>query len=327
MINFRYHLASLIAVFLALGLGIVAGSTFVSPETVRALQRSLQSIDAKDRALEAQNNQLTQTNNGLVTNALASRDALVQGRLAGHPVVLISFDTTAPGEAGQMASTLVAAGARLQGSIVLSSKLALPDDASRSQIAAVLGSGASTADAIQAALARQLADALSGGTPGIVQRLIDAGLASQAPGVPGDAPLAPSSLAVPGSLIVVLSAAVPQAGTKPPTPDVGRAVVDPVVRALSTTSAVVAVGEDGSSPLPVLSTLRGDQTLRVVTVDGVDQPTGQAAIVLGLLDAATAHTWGAYGLGSGASAPLPSQLPPIPASVTATAAAVASPRR
>ena len=36
MINFRYHLASLIAVFLALGLGIVAGSTFVSPETVRA---------------------------------------------------------------------------------------------------------------------------------------------------------------------------------------------------------------------------------------------------------------------------------------------------
>ena len=134
MINFRYHLASLIAVFLALGLGIVAGSTFVSPETVRALQHSLESIDAKDRAVEAQNNQLNQTNNGLVTYAQASRDLLVQGRLAGRPVVLLSFDTTAPGEAGQMASTLVASGARLQGSIVLSSKLALGDDASRGQV-------------------------------------------------------------------------------------------------------------------------------------------------------------------------------------------------
>ena len=37
MINFRYDLAILIAVFLALGLGILTGSTFVSPATVRAL--------------------------------------------------------------------------------------------------------------------------------------------------------------------------------------------------------------------------------------------------------------------------------------------------
>jgi len=326
VINFRYHLASLIAVFLALGLGIVAGSTFVSPETVRALQHSLQSIDAKDRAVEAQNNQLNQTNNGLVTYAEASRDLLVQGRLAGRPAVLLSFDTTAPGEAGQMASTLVAGGARLQGSIVLSSKLALGDDASRGQVAAVVANGASADDAVQAALAHQLADALSGGTPGILQRLIDAGLAAQAPGVQGEEPVAPSSLAVPGSLIVVLGGAVPQAGAKP-APDLGRTVVEPVVRALSGTQAVVAVGEDGSSPLPMLSILRGDPSLKVVTVDSVDQPTGQAAVVLGLLEAATAHTWGAYGLGSGASAPLPSPLPTAPGSVTTTTGSPATPRR
>ncbi len=292
MINFRYHLASLIAVFLALGLGIVAGSTFVSPETVRALQRTLRSIDAKDKALEDQNNALNQSISGLLAYASATRDLLVQGKLAGRPVVLLSFDTTTSGEASQVATTLVQAGCKLQGSIVLSSRLALPDDASRQQVAAVVG-GAATADAVQAALTHQL----------------------------GDAPLTASSLAVPGSVVVTLSPAEPQPGAKPP-PDLGKAVIEPLIRALSAASVTLAVGEDGSSSLPVLSSIRGDSSLKVVTVDSVDQPMGQAALVLGLSEALRDHVWGAYGFGSGASAPLPTPQPnpsgSAPASATVT---------
>ncbi|HYR64102.1 MAG TPA: copper transporter [Actinomycetota bacterium] len=310
MINLRYHVASLIAVFLALGLGIVAGTTFVSPETVRALKNSFNALDSRDRTLQSQNNDLAQANTAVLRWAKASRDLLVQGKLHGRPAVLVSFDTTPGGEAAEMASTLVGAGAKLQGSFVLSSSLALADDASRQAAAAVVGSGVSSADALQAAIARQLADSLAGKTPGVLQRLMDAGLASPGPGVAGDAQQPPATLAVTGSAIVILAPGQPPAGARA-APDLGKAIIMPVVRNLSAVPVpvLVAVGEDGSSSLPVLGPIRQDASLRVVTADSADQPMGQAGIVLGLAAALTTNAWGSYGLGSGATAPLPSPQP------------------
>jgi hypothetical protein len=308
VINFRYHLASLIAVFLALGLGIVAGSTFVSPETVRALNNSLRRIDSSNKALQTQNDALAQTNRDLLRYAESSRNLLVQGKLAGRPAVLVSFDTTPGSETSQMASTLVAAGARLQGTVALSSNLALADDASRLQAATVVGGGISGAEALQAALARQLGDALAGKSPGVVQRLIDAGLASRGPGVAGEAQLPPASLAAPGAAVILLAPAQPVPGTKP-APDLARTIILPIVRGLSSAQVLVAVGEDGSSPLPVLAPIRQDSSLRVVTADTVDQPMGQAAVVLGLAEAVSTNAWGAYGSGPGASGPLPTPQP------------------
>jgi hypothetical protein len=311
VINFRYHLASLIAVFLALGLGIVAGSTFVSPETVRALNNSLRRIDNTNKDLQTQNDALAQTNRDLLRYAESSRNLLVQGKLAGKPVVLVSFDTTPGSETSQMATTLVAAGAKLQGTLTLSSNLALADDASRGQAATVVGGGLSGTEALQAALARQVSDALAGKTPGVLQRLIDAGLASRGPGVAGDAQQPPATLATPGTAVIFLAPAPaqPAPGAKPG-PDLAKTIILPVIRALSSAQAPVAVGEGGSSPLPLLAQIRQDSSLRVVTVDTVDQPMGQAAIVLGLAEALTANAWGAYGSGPGASAPLPTPLGP-----------------
>jgi hypothetical protein len=220
-----------------------------------------------------------------------------------------------------MASTLVAAGARLQGTVALSSNLALADDASRQQAAAVVGGGISGVEALQTALARQLSDALAGKSPGIVQRLIDVGLASRGPGVAGDAQQPPASLAVPGAAIILLAPAQLVPGAKPG-PDLGKTIILPIVRALSSAEVLVAVGEDGSSPLPLLAPIRQDSSLRVVTADTVDQPMGQAALVLGLAEALSTNAWGAYGSGPGASAPLPTPEPsgspapssPLPAS-------------
>jgi hypothetical protein len=309
VINFRYHLASLIAVFLALGLGIVAGSTFVSPETVRALNNSLRRIDTSNKGLQTQNDALAQTNRDLLRYAESSRNLLVQGKLAGRPAVLVSFDTTPGSETSQMASTLVAAGARLEGTVALSSNLALADDASRQQAATVVGGGLSGAEALQTALARQLSDAFAGKSPGIVQRLIDVGLASRGPGVAGDAQQPPASLATPGTAVILLAPAQPVPGAKPG-PDLARTLILPIVRGLSSAQVLVAVAEDGSSPLPVLAPIRQDSSLRVVTADTVDQPMGQAAVVLGLAEALSTNAWGAYGSGPGASAPLPTPQPP-----------------
>jgi hypothetical protein len=315
VINFRYHLASLIAVFLALGLGIVAGSTFVSPEIVRVLNRSINVLDSRDRALQTQNDALAQTNRDMLRFAQASRDLLVQGKLSGKPAILISFDTTPSSETSQMASTLVGAGAKLQGSIALSSNVGLPDDPSRQQAATVVGGGTTGTDALQAALAHQLSDALSGKTPGVLQRLVDAGLASRPPGVAGDDQQPLGTLAVPGSAIVILAPAQPAAGAKP-APDLTRTLILPVVRELSAAQVLVAVGEDGSAPLPVVAPIREDSSLRAVTADTVDQPMGQAAVVLGLAEALATKSWGAYGAGPGATAPLPTPQPPASPTVS-----------
>ena len=89
-------------------------------------------------------------------------------------------------------------------------------------------------------------------------------------------------------------------------PDIGRVVVQPLVRALSSGSSLVAVGEDGSAPLPVVGLLRGDSSSKAVTADGVDTPMGQTNLVLGLAVYAESGVPGAYGTGTGANAVLPS---------------------
>jgi hypothetical protein len=324
LINFRYHLATLIAVFLALGLGVVAGSTFISPATVSALQRSLQALDARDRALEDNNNLLAGQNRTLMQYAQASRDLMVRDVLKGRPVLLLSFDSTPGAETAEVATTLVEAGARLEGSIILSSNLALPDDPSRQQVATTIGVTASTSDAVASALVRALADTLSGRAPGLFQRLLDAGLVTKGSGVTPDAAQPPASLPTQGSSLVILAPLQPQ-GTPKSSPDLGRTLILPLVRALSATSIPLAVGEDGSTALAVLTLLRQDSTLHVVTVDGADTPMGQAAIVLGLQRAASG-VWGSYGSGAGA-VPLPSPAPtpsatPIPGATAIPSAAV-----
>ena len=50
MINFRFHLASLIAVFLALAIGIVMGSTVVKEATVKGLRSEIHRVERSSNA-------------------------------------------------------------------------------------------------------------------------------------------------------------------------------------------------------------------------------------------------------------------------------------
>ena len=50
MINFRFHLASLIAVFLALAIGIVMGSTVVKEATVKGLRAEIHRVERSSNA-------------------------------------------------------------------------------------------------------------------------------------------------------------------------------------------------------------------------------------------------------------------------------------
>ena len=60
MINFRFHLVSLVAVFLALGLGILVGSTVVDQKIVDRLDSEINSVRKENSERKAANKQLAE---------------------------------------------------------------------------------------------------------------------------------------------------------------------------------------------------------------------------------------------------------------------------
>jgi hypothetical protein len=322
MITLRQHLISLIAVFLALGLGVLAGTTFISPNAVKTLQKAVNVLNQRETSLEDQNNALTQQLQQMTTGATAVRDRIVAGALDGQAAVLVAFDTTPAAEIAAVAQTLEEAGAHLEGSFVLASTLGIPNETARQQVVTTLGlPTTATTETIEGSLVQRLADSLDGRVPGFLSKLVAAGLAAVA-SVPAPAP--PQSVALPGSDVVILAPGQDPPGTIVG-PDFGSQLILPLARILSGAGVLQAVAEDGSTQDPVLGLLRGEPTLRAVTVDGIDTPLGQASLVLGLQDAA-AGLWGNYGSGPGASAPFPSPVPAAASPSPVSTALAGTPR-
>ncbi|MBV8234224.1 MAG: copper transporter, partial [Acidimicrobiia bacterium] len=57
MLNLRYHVVSLVAVFLAIGIGVIMGVTVIKSGIVDQLQKRLDSVEASDRQTRKDNDQ------------------------------------------------------------------------------------------------------------------------------------------------------------------------------------------------------------------------------------------------------------------------------
>jgi hypothetical protein len=93
MINLRYHVYSLVAVFLALAIGVAAGSTVVQRSVVDNLRSTQGRIERKLDALQAQNGDLQARTALLEKRADALSDegptTLLAGDLSNLPLVLV----------------------------------------------------------------------------------------------------------------------------------------------------------------------------------------------------------------------------------------------
>ena len=299
MFDFRYHALSLVAVFLALGTGVLVGSSFISRGTVAVLQASLRKLDASNRNLIDEVRDLKNQRETLQNFVESSESFVVQGRLKDRSVVLVSIDTTPDDLADAVSQTLVAAGARVQGLVQLSSRLDFSNQARRERAAQVLGAPSSDPDGLARFLVNGLVASLSGQATGMVSRLVEGGLASVRE-VSGGKPQPLEYLGSSGSTVIVLGGA-PKART-----ELDQRVAGPLAQSLAAldgTPVVVGVAEPGPGPFQVLARLRG-ANLRLVTADGIDEPMGRIQLVLGL-QAAAAGRFGDYGTGPGASSILP----------------------
>jgi hypothetical protein len=98
VIDFRYHLVSIVAVFLALGLGLLLGSTELKPYLLRGLENTSKAQKREIDSLIGTQRQLTLEINRNQQFAQAAERQLLGQVLAGQHVVLVA----APGAPSQV---------------------------------------------------------------------------------------------------------------------------------------------------------------------------------------------------------------------------------
>src|SRR5690348_8189121 len=98
VIDFRYHIVSIIAVFLALALGLVVGASALRGPLVDQLKDRSGQLEKDNQRLRDQTRLTDQMNayDGQVVDGLTSQ--VVEGRLKGESVIFIE----APGADDQM---------------------------------------------------------------------------------------------------------------------------------------------------------------------------------------------------------------------------------
>jgi hypothetical protein len=142
VINLRYHIVSITAVFLALGIGLTLGSTFLDRVTVDTLKNQLDTVEAQVGETGAENERLS----GRV-DALEERDdhlaeelpeRLFDGHLETVPVLVVAARGTEESLVEATVATLSAAGAQVAGTWWLTDRWALDDEDEVGELATLL---------------------------------------------------------------------------------------------------------------------------------------------------------------------------------------------
>ncbi|MGP7998529.1 MAG: copper transporter [Streptosporangiaceae bacterium] len=331
MIDFRYHLVSIIAVFLALAIGIVIGSTSVLKGAVLSgLQKTSAAEKSRIDSLYAQNSQLKQQLNAAESFATASEHVLLDGLLAGQRVVLVE----APGAPGSVINgvqnALTTAGATVTGQVLFQTQFFSTGAASDldtlnrqlTPAGMTLRQGSPQAQAgeliASAILAKNSPDQALAGSADPADQAILSGYA--AGGYLSTSPR-PADRA---TLAVVIIPAGP-----PSTNDANVASQTLVTLAqqlnLADSGTVVAGQLSGSGPGSAIDVMRaGGRGGHVSSVDNADTATGQIVVAQALYEQQADGRSGSYGALPGASAAGPSPAPAPSATPSATPAASAT---
>src|SRR4051812_6398680 len=125
MVNFRFHIISLIAVFLALGLGVLVGSTVVDQATVKTLERNQRILREQRQAARDESSSKQAELDRWAAFSDQARGELLAGRLHDVPVLVVAMDGVDGKVVDDLHEWLRTTGAIDQGTLRLNGKLAL----------------------------------------------------------------------------------------------------------------------------------------------------------------------------------------------------------
>lgn len=325
MIDFRYHLVSLISVFLALAVGIALGAGPLKETIGDTLTGQVDQLRTEKDELRTQLDGTT----GDLTDARefidASGPALLSGALADRRVAVVALGDVPEAERTAVDDRLEQSGATVTARATMTDAWYDPDLRSfRNALVGLLIENLDPAPAADATLDEQLAQALVQGLTGADPASPDA-LTADATNVlailsQGDNPMITLAEPVVTGADAIVVLAVPtqdvaaDATTPTPTPD--DAVASAQVAVLTAAQdlsegAVLADGSRGNGSLVDVVLATDALSSRLTTVSGVDQVTGQVSVPLALA-ARIAGTIGHYGSGDGETAAPPAvELAPV----------------
>ncbi|MFA9563444.1 MAG: copper transporter [Acidimicrobiales bacterium] len=164
MINLRYHIVSITAVFLALGIGVAMGSTLIQRATIDTLEnrlddqkQRLEETDAENQQLEADLAARDQLDSQFGAQAT---EQLLRGRLDQVPVMIFAAEGIDEAGLDGVKRSIVNAGADFRGTFRTTERLALETEDDIADLAVVLDNPSSDPDELRVVLIRRFGDAL-----------------------------------------------------------------------------------------------------------------------------------------------------------------------
>lgn len=164
MINFRYHIVSITAVFLALAIGTALGSTFLDGPTVDLLNRNISNAEDRIAAANEENDRLSDINDAAREREesllLEASPRLFSTMLVDRPTLVLVAPGVDPGESSAVVEALTASGTDLRGVVDLKDELLFTDDIDE-DLAAALGLDVSERSELRSTVYAQLVEALA----------------------------------------------------------------------------------------------------------------------------------------------------------------------
>ncbi len=309
MIDFRYHIVSLTAVFLALAVGVVLGTTALKGPVLNNLKDRVSGLAAENKGLRSDLRDLRAQSGKTDAFADEVAPALLPGRLTGKTVTVISGPGGATDDRDAVVTDLTIAGATVISRVRLAADFTDPKRSPeiKALVSQLLPPGVQLSEDPDGA-------AQAGGLLGAVL------VKGKAPAVPPASRSAVLSgftslglMSIDGKPdvadLAVIVAAPPVSGSDGKLRNAAMlgfvAEFDRLDRA--TVLAAASANGDGN----VLTAVRGDDSVakRLSTVDDVGLAAGRVAVVLALA-AEVKGTSGQYGIGSGATSRVPPLTPP-----------------
>jgi hypothetical protein len=333
VIDFRYHLVSIVAVFLALAIGIVLGSTELQGPAFSLLDKTTSKLQNELGQVSSQRDTAQQQATESELYAQAVEPTVLRDLLTGHRLLIVTEPGAQSSVVSGITTAAIHAGATVTGQINLQPKFfdtsgtaqdslnqttvnvaqtaGIQPDASatyQQQAAQVIATEILTASPGPAAIQP------AGGPATDAATMLQAYAASQFLSTSGK-PATPATLAV-----VVTPQNAPSDGSA----DQLAQVLVPLVQELAAKSAAsVVVGSSGGSAAgSPISVLRSNSvSSQVSSVDDADLVAGQTVAMQALAVELAGGKAGSFGFtanGASAIAPSPAPTPSVSASASAT---------
>jgi Copper transport outer membrane protein, MctB len=344
VIDFRYHLVSIVAVFLALAIGIVLGSTELQGPAYNLLDKTTSKLENELGQVSSQRDAAQQQATEGEMYAQAVEPVVLHGLLTGQRLLIVTEPGAQSSVISGVSSAALAAGASITGQINLATKFfdtsgTTQDSLNQTTLDVAQAAGISLDSSAtyqqQAAqviaseiLVKATSSSLSSSTTGKppadqsaeASTMLQAYAASQFLSTTGQ----PASSA---TLVVVVT---PQNPPADGSADQLDQVLVPLVTELAAKgSATVVVGSSaGSGAGSPIAVLRSNNvSSQVSTVDDADLVSGQTVAMQALAVGLAGGKAGSYGFtanGASAVAPSPAPSPSVSPSSTPTSSSSSS---